>query len=232
MKPRRKQPIKWSSEIAYAVGLITADGCLSSDRRHIDFTSKDKQLIYTFKKCLGLKNKIGSKTSGFSNKKCSRIQFGDIVFYKWLLGIGLTPNKSKTINKLKIPNEYFFDFFRGYFDGDGSSYSYWDKRWRSSFMFYTILTSGSLSYLKWLKTKLKNRLKINGYITVGKRCWQLKYAKKESKALISKMYYKKNLPCLERKYRKLKNTIRIDNKELDRKLRLNGRVLKSVDSLN
>ena len=176
--------------------------------------------------------KIGTKTSGFTNKRYPRIQFSNIRLYQWLLKIGLTPNKSKTIGKLKIPNKYFFDFLRGYFDGDGSSYSYWDKRWRSSFMFYMILTSGSLSYLQWLKAKLKILLKINGYITVNRECWQLKYAKKASKILISKMYYKRNLPRLKRKYIKLKNTIRIDNKELDRKLRLNGRVLKSVYSLN
>ncbi|MCP6718293.1 MAG: hypothetical protein KJI70_01990 [Patescibacteria group bacterium] len=232
MKPKRKQPIKWSPEIAYAVGLITADGCLYNDGRHIDFTSKDKELINAFKKCVGINNKIGWKTSGFTEKKYPKVQFSDVVLYRWLVSIGLTPNKSKTIGKLKIPNQYFFDFLRGHFDGDGSCYSYWDKRWRSSFMFYTTFTTGSLLHLKWIQSKIKKLLKINGYITAGKRCWQLKYAKKESKVLISKMYYKRNLPHLKRKYIKLKNIIRIDNEELDRKLRLNGRVLESVDSLN
>lgn len=41
MKPQGK-PITWSPEIAYAVGLLTTDGSLSIDGRHIDFTSKDK----------------------------------------------------------------------------------------------------------------------------------------------------------------------------------------------
>ena len=43
-----------------------------------------------------------------------QIQFGDVVFYQWLLSLGLTPNKSKTIGPLKIPYEYFFDFLRGF----------------------------------------------------------------------------------------------------------------------
>ena len=227
MKPRRKQKIKWSPELAYAVGLITADGCLSCDGRHITFVSKDIKLIKTFKKCLGLKNKIGFKTSGFSNKKYPRVQFGDVVLYRWLLGIGLTPNKSKTISRLKIPDKYFFDFLRGCFDGDGSSYSYWDSRWASSFMFYTAISSGSLAYLKWLRNKLKSLAKIKGYISRGSRVWQLKYAKRESKILILKMYYKKNLPCLKRKYKKLKTTLEIDTKEINRLL--NGRVMESVD---
>lgn len=230
MKPIRKERIKWLPELAYAVGLITTDGNLSKDGRHIDFTSKDLQLIKTFKKCLKLKNKIGLKTSGFSNRKYPHIQFGDIVLYKWLLEIGLTPQKSKTIEKLKIPNKYFFDFLRGCFDGDGSCYSYWDPRWASSFMFYINFNSGSLHYLEWLSSRLKKLLKINGHLTFGKRAWRLNYAKKESKILFTKIYYKENLPCLKRKYRKLKNILSIDNKERNRLLKINGRVVEPEDT--
>lgn len=232
MNPKRKEQIEWSSEVAYVVGLITTDGSLYNDGRHIDFTSKDLQLIKTFKKCLGLKNKIGLKTSGFSDKKYPRIQFGDVVLYRWLLRVGLTSNKSKTISKLKIPRKYFFDFLRGCFDGDGSCYSYWDPRWTSSFMFYITFSSGSLSYLKWLKFRLKNSLKINGHIDTSRRSWQLRYAKKEAKMLFGKMYYKKDLPCLKRKYKKLKTILKTDNKEINRSLKLNERVLELVDSLD
>ncbi len=216
MKPKRTKEIKWSPEIAYAVGLIVTDGCLSIDERHLDFTSKDIQLLETFKKCLGLKSKVGFKSSGFSKKKYPHIQFSDVVLYKWLLKIGLTPHKSKTIGGLKIPNKYFFDFLRGSFDGDGSCYSYWDPRWASSFMFYVNFNSGSLSHLKWLQSKLKNLLKINGHIKSEIRCWRLNYAKKESKVIIRKIYYTENLPCLKRKYIKLKTILEIDNKEANR----------------
>src|SRR4030043_1342949 len=145
MRPRRKQKIKWSPELAYAVGLITTDGSLSIDGYHIILVSKDIQLLKTFKKILGLKNKIGNRKSGYTGKKnCYHVQFGDIVFYKWLQTIGLTPNKTKTIGALRIPNRYFFDFLRGHFDGDGTCYSYWDPRWKSSFMFYIVFNSCSL----------------------------------------------------------------------------------------
>ncbi|PIP23436.1 MAG: hypothetical protein COX36_03420, partial [Candidatus Nealsonbacteria bacterium CG23_combo_of_CG06-09_8_20_14_all_38_19] len=69
MRPVRKERIRWSPKLAYIVGLLATDGSLSIDGRHIDFTSKDVQLLKTFKKCLGLKNKIGFKSSGFSKKK-------------------------------------------------------------------------------------------------------------------------------------------------------------------
>jgi len=216
MKPKRTKEIKWTPEIAYTVGLIATDGCLSIDGRHLDFTSKDIQLLETFKKCLGLKSKIGFKNSSFSKKKYPHIQFSDVVLYKWLLKIGITPHKSKTIRELKIPKKYFFDFLRGSFDGDGSCYSYWDTRWASSFMFYINFNSGSLSHLKWLQSKLKNLLKINGHINPGIGSWRLNYAKKESKAIIRKIHYTKNLSCLQRKYKKLKTILEIDNKETNR----------------
>ena len=212
--------IKWSPKLAYAVGLITTDGCLSIDGRHVDFTSKDIQLLQTFKKCLGLKNKIGLKTSGFSKKKYPRIQFGDSVLYKWLLRIGLTPHKSKTIGKLKISDKYFFDFLRGHFDGDGSCYGYWDPRWASSFMFYLTFNSASKTHIDWLRKKIRKLGGINGHIVQDgtKSEWQLKYAKNESKLLFPKLYYKKELPCLKRKYKKIKTLLDTDNKEKNRTL--------------
>lgn len=210
MKPRRTQKIKWSHDLAYAVGLLTTDGSLSKNGRMIDFTSKDVQLIDTFKKCLDIKNKITFKSSGFSNKKCLRVQFGDVILYKWLLDIGLMPHKTKIIGQIKIPNQYFFDFLRGHFDGDGSCYGYWDKRWRNSFVFYIYFHSASLPSIKWLRQNLKKLLGVWGSISFTSGEWRIKYAKKESKLIFSRMYHKEDLPCLERKYKKLKAILETD----------------------
>lgn len=223
MQPTGKKNVVWSADLSYIVGLIATDGCLSSDGRHIDLTSKDLQLLKTFKKCLALSNKIGLKSSGFSNKKYYRVQFGNVILYKWLSYLGITPRKSITIGALKIPNKYFFDFLRGSFDGDGTCYSYWDPRWASSFMFYINFTSGSLKHLKWIRGRIKQLLKVNGHLTQGNRAWQLKYAKKESMVIIPKMYYKESLPCLRRKYIKLKKILAVEKQE---------RVLELVDSLD
>ncbi|MFH1968127.1 MAG: LAGLIDADG family homing endonuclease [bacterium] len=219
MKPSNRIKTEWSSNLAYAVGLLTTDGCLYNDGRHIDFTSKDIQLIKTFKKRLGINNKIGYKTSGYSEKKYPHVQFGDVVFYRWLLSIGLMPRKSRTLGELKIPNEYFFDFLRGHYDGDGCSYSYWDKRWHSSFMFYTSFVSASKKHILWLDKKIKESSKINGNIRINKgQIYALKFAKEGSKAIFSKMYYREDLPCLSRKHRKVQKILKIEARE-------NGRVL-------
>jgi len=162
---------------------------------------------------LNLKNKIGYKTSGFSKKLYPRIQFGDVMFYRFLMKIGLKPAKSKTIGALKIPRKYFFDFLRGYFDGDGTFFSYWDLRWKSSFMFYTGFISASKNHINWLRSELYKLLKIKGHITSsGENAYQLKYAKKESIKIIKKMFYKPGLVCLTRKRLKIEKALKIDNK--------------------
>src|SRR3989344_1497733 len=154
-KPKNKVEIKWSSSFAYAIGLLATDGNLSPDGRHINFTSKDKELIQSFCRCLGVKNRIGKKARGYGKeKKYFVVQFGDVSFYHFLISIGITPKKSKTIGELKIPDAYFFDFLRGHHDGDGTFYSYWDPRWRSSFMFYTEFISASKKHIDWIRNKL------------------------------------------------------------------------------
>jgi len=212
MKPLSKINIKWSSGFAYAIGLIATDGSLSNNRRHINFTSKDKQLIDIFVKALNIKNKVGMKGNGHSKeKKYFVVQFGDVNFYKFLNSIGLTSKKSRTMGPIDIPDKYFFDFLRGHFDGDGTFYSYWDPRWRSSFMFYTEFISASHKHILWLQEQIKKRVGIIGHITKSSNqaCYQLKYAKQESYKLLPKLYSKGDELCLTRKHLKIKQALAI-----------------------
>ncbi|MDP3999686.1 MAG: hypothetical protein Q8P76_03810 [bacterium] len=214
-KPQNKVKIKWSPEFAYAIGLLTTDGNLSPDGRHMDLTSKDKEQLINIRRCLGIKNKIGLKKSGLG-KKSLHVQFGDVIFYKFLLSIGLTAKKSKTLGIIDVPDQYFFDFLRGHFDGDGTFYSYFDPRWKSSFMFYTELISASKKHIDWLRREISKRLNINGHITksINNSAYQLKYAKTESLKLLPKMYYDTEVVCLSRKRVKIEKALRIINKEL------------------
>ncbi|MFC1807551.1 hypothetical protein ACFL0T_04205 [Candidatus Omnitrophota bacterium] len=189
----------WSNDIAYIVGLITTDGNLSSDGRHIDFTSKDIELINTFKQCMSLNNKIGYKQCGYRKIKCPRIQFGNIKFYNWLISIGLSTKKSKTLESLRIPKKYMSDFLRGHIDGDGSVRAYQDKVYKNSERLYTIFNSASLKHLNWIHESISSLYALNGKLRSGTRIWQLVYAKKESILLLNKLYYNKDVPCLKRK---------------------------------
>lgn len=207
-KPIGKVAIEWSAEFAYAIGLIVSDGCLSKDGRHISLTSNDREQLLAFNRCLKISTIICKKYSGAGNMSYY-IQFSDVLFYVFLVKIGLTPAKSKTLGQINIPQKYFFDFVRGYFDGDGCSYSYYDSIYRKSYRFYISFASGSEKYIYWLRSKLKFYLSIEGSINRknGSTNVQLKYAKRESVILAKNMYYHKALVCLERKRLKVHKSL-------------------------
>jgi len=209
-KPKRVVSEKWSPELAYALGLLATDGCLSRRDYLIDLTSKDKEQLYNFSKCLGRPFHIGRKKSGAGNTSY-RVQFKNVYFYNFLLSLGFTPAKSKTLGALKIPDRYFFDFLRGVFDGDGSVHSYYDQRWASSFMFYTLFASASEPYVRWLQEQIYRMMAVKGHITKakGSSIFQLKFAKKDSLALLPRMYHSPRVVCLSRKRLKIEKMLGI-----------------------
>lgn len=194
--------IRWSRKLAYAVGLITTDGSLSKDSRHIALVSKDIEQLRSFSKILQLKNKISPHISTYKpNNEYFHIQFGNVRLYRFLLKIGLTPNKSKTLGALNIPQEYFIDFLRGHLDGDGNISLV--KHPESQFLqLRTRLCSASLVHLIWLKDSVKTNLRIEGgFISkLSRDTYYLTYSKRDSLKLLDLMYYKGVKYYLKRKF--------------------------------
>ena len=121
------------------------------------------------------------------------------------------PNKTKIIKKVKIPNKYVFDFLRGHLDGDGSFYSYYDPRWRSSYMFYTTFVSASHNHIQWLRKVIKKFTGAKGHITSARKVgvyYQLKYAKSESLIILRKIYAHTDI-YLKRKKLKINKALSI-----------------------
>ena len=196
--------ITWNSKFAYAVGLITADGNLSPDRRHMAFVSKNIELMHAFKNCLGLKNRISSKPSGYcKDRKYYVVQFGNVKLYNFLTNIGLMPNKSKNIGPLLIPAAYFADFLRGLIDGDGSI-GYFMHPESSKKQFRIRIVSASIHFLEWLRKKLTISLGTKGSIRCVPRAYQLNYYKKDSHKIANFIYYDKDVVSLKRKYENAK----------------------------
>ncbi|MBI4067810.1 hypothetical protein HY413_00160 [Candidatus Kaiserbacteria bacterium] len=214
-KPKKIFSTEWTPELAYAIGLLASDGCMTPYFHLIDLTSKDQEQLRNFSKCLGVPLKIGVKSNG-DGKTAYRVQFKNALFYEFLFSIGLTPAKSKTIGSLKIPKRLFWDFLRGSYDGDGCSYAYWDPRWRSSFMFYTTFVSASHVHIKWLQSEIFKRLNILGHVTRDGRgiTEQLKYAKADSLKILRKMYYSRKVVCLSRKRLKVEKFLGIVGERL------------------
>ncbi len=202
---------RWTKKLAYAVGLIVSDGNLSPDGRHITFTSKDFDLIEQFLAALNIQDHhIGKKSRGHElEKKYFVVQIGDVRFYRFLLTIGLMPNKSKILKDIRIPKRLFPHFVRGEFDGDGTSYSYYDPRWKSSFMVYTAIVSASPIFLTWLQNTITKNYGISGKINVSQKIQQLVFAKKASKQLFNMIYKNAENLYLKRKYLKLSEALAI-----------------------
>ena len=208
---------KWSPELAYVIGLIVTDGNLSKNGRQIAMRSSEYQLLKTFKKCLNIPSKTNIKktfNNGFGKKPAYRIQISNVQFYRWLLKIGLFPNKTYTIGALQIPNKYFPDFLRGHLDGDGSISFYEDKYneykgriYKNNRLFLRFISASPI-HMRWLQSKVEQVSALKGALfksKTGERknrrvpMWTLKFSKKESINLLKTIYYKPDLPSLNRK---------------------------------
>ena len=69
--------------------------------------------------------KIYSKRSSHTSRKDYYfIQIGHQEICKDLIKLGISPRKTYNLSPIKVPEKYFSDFARGFFDGDGSVYVY------------------------------------------------------------------------------------------------------------
>lgn len=211
-KPRR-EGVYWSPELSYAVGLLASDGCLSPSGRHLVFVSKDLEQVTTLKRILAIAANISVSTirAGNISRKYYRLQWGDITLYKFLLDIGMTPNKSLSLGSLKIPDEYFLDFLRGSFDGDGSFSSYYDRRWKSSFLFYLTFVSASEEHIQWIRHRISALLGVRGHMVKPAKSsvYQLRFGKAESVQVLKGMYKDDQAPSLSRKRLKINEAMAI-----------------------
>lgn len=207
--------LQWSPEFAYIVGLIASDGNLQLDSNEVRITSTDREIADLYCAALGLRpHDILPVNWGNPNavevylrierrppyKEQYHIIFSDHVYRARLEAIGLTPNKSKTLAPLAIPDEYFRDFLRGEFDGDGC----WSgERHAKRKYALGIFTSGSRVYLDWLHETIQRMVGIKGHIYKI----DLRFEGKHAEKLGEFMYYTPDVPCLSRKRNKWMNVI-------------------------
>lgn len=191
-------------DLWYLVGLITADGCLSRNGRHVDVTSKDYDFLSEIKKKTGLENRIGIKNKGKINE-AYHIQISNKNFYEFLLSIGLTPAKSFIQKAVYVPDGCFVDFCRGVIDGDGSI-----RRWLHSGngreQWSLRIYSSSRPFVEWMQAEIQRRFLAKGCIHCTKGMasrrdhYTLKFGKNAARDILRRCYYENSL-ALERKAR-------------------------------
>lgn len=119
----------WSRPMAYILGIITADGGINYPKPYVtlDIKSKDIEILKycrcylnpaaNFYKYERVHPKTGNIYESSKLMVYSQKMVDDLKIYS------VFPNKTgKHLLDFDIPNEYFPDYTRGFFDGDGSVY--------------------------------------------------------------------------------------------------------------
>ena len=205
----RPRPLRWTQDLAYAVGLVATDGCLSSGR-HIFFDSNDEQLVSTFLKCIGRPARYVARATRIGGT-AYRASISDVELYRWLESVGLTPAKSLTLGAIDVPEEFLMPLVRGLLDGDGSVLNYvhaLTKRTYPNYRYERLVVhfnTASESHVKWLRAKLEPIIGCGNLATRPPRpprhaFYTLRYGKAASVKLLGLLYADASAPRLIRKW--------------------------------
>jgi DNA-binding CsgD family transcriptional regulator len=174
---------RWSREMAYVLGVIAADGCLSKDKPRVMIAQRERELLDKVGALMGCNGGIS-----WTGKRVHRLSFQSPELYADLLALGLTPRKSRTLKWPSVPREYLRDFVRGCWDGDGSV-SF--RTWRTaSASFY----SGSLRFIKGMRQALarlglpRETVGIRLVETPNSRCYRIHLGRHRAAPLFDILY--------------------------------------------
>ncbi|MGW5879811.1 LAGLIDADG family homing endonuclease [Nocardiopsis terrae] len=113
----------WSDSMAWVVGLIWSDGCLTKNM--VEVCSKDSVLIEMIEGLIEQPHGMRLKNGG----RHLRINFSSKHAADRLRDMGLTEAKSYTIGwPVDMPEEYSGAFVRGLLDGDGCMYLHLNRK--------------------------------------------------------------------------------------------------------
>lgn len=204
------------SDKAYFLGLIYADGWIVYNPKvatyelGIQLQSSDKHILESLNNALGGVHKISHTAPKEKEikgvKTISKDQDALRVYSKKivndLMSLNIVPNKTKHSAYPSVPDEYFFDFLRGYIDGDGCYY--FDKLNNCEIS----ITCSNEEPLKWISGKLEH-YNIHSFVykEYDTKYRLYCYRRNDVEKLISKMFYSSNILYLKRKYDKIKSHI-------------------------
>lgn len=183
---------KWSANMAYCLGFISADGHVWKDRPYITIGihKNDIDILNFIRDEISPTSKVR-----LSKNKCQLCIYSKDIHSK-LVSLGVDHNKTFRLKLPKIPKKYMSHFIRGFFDGDGSI-------WKTNFYiggkdyYYSDIISASKDILVGIHKYL-------GFGSVKKikdKYYELKFCQSDSIKLGQIMYHDAEFK-LERKYKK------------------------------
>lgn len=190
---------KWTRKMAYVLGFIYADGSLYSQDNHhtLEISQKDPEILKMIRKLLNSNHPITP------NLRVYRLRINCKAIYKDLLTIGLTSRKSLSITfPRRLPREFFWDFVRGYLDGDGSICYRKHKvkgRWYVDLYLKIV---GSDQFIRSLDSYIADKTNIKACLGRIGKVSVIIYQNKKAKFVLDRIYHNiSNIPFLLRKYR-------------------------------
>jgi len=150
----------WSHNMAYVLGFIMADGSVRVTHNYslsIGLNIKDIEILEFIRNQIFPECKFDYRTKICKNSISRQVRLR--IFSKKivldLINLNVIPRKTGKEKLPEIPEEYFSDYLRGYFDGDGCIHSRCRniKAWEHTIS----LVCASKEFL----TELQNKLYIN-----------------------------------------------------------------------
>lgn len=200
---------------AYLLGFIYADGWVvySHEKHNYEFGMQlqagDTYILEKINNELGGQNIIEHKSPREGEIFGKKINVGPIdslrIYSKHLveslMANGIETNKSQKDVCPVVKDKFFFDFLRGYIDGDGCFYT--DDKWT-----YMHITCASRVPLEYLQKKLSSySIETRIYTENEKKHRLMCVNTNEMKKLVGRLYYEDGLFCLSRKYERIKHLL-------------------------
>lgn len=110
-----------TSEQAYWLGFIAADGGVSKYRLTINLKQQDSDHLLKFANCIESDSSVRATTCTVNGKiyHGARIDINSKHMVESLAHLGITPRKSLTLKPWNGPPDLMSAYWRGIFDGDG-----------------------------------------------------------------------------------------------------------------
>lgn len=196
-----------TEEKAYILGFICADGHIEKDRLNITVSIKDRDILEKIKYAMHSNHPIKEvqrtnpyKKTNRENLILSELMIGSVELVKPLFNMGLTTNKTYTLNGdiLKyIPKYLIRDFLRGYFDGDGNVF--FGRRYSSGYKYNVNICGNEDFLLKSFQVYFPSNNKLYKDL-YSRQCYVWKISQKDKvRDFMYYLYYNSSI-FLQRKY--------------------------------
>jgi hypothetical protein len=183
-----------TEEKAYWLGFITADGGIVCTELVLSLKTEDTNHIELFQKSIQSNHPIKISKTKINDKIIlqPRLVISSVDLIHSLKKLGVGEKKSLIVQPAMIPEQFYKDYWRGIFDGDGHIGLSSTHRCMELTGNYFILDGFS----KFIETEIG----IKGKISKSKNVYRVRYGKRSSILEICRLLYSQSNISLKRKY--------------------------------